>query len=181
MHNHHALLLTWRTFLPSILTLVVWMAHLAASRWIWHQAVLSVRDVISHWLALVLVGSLGAAMVTVDVYFLIVVGAFDRVKLESKFDEAEHWLSSWKAPVVRVVTLGFINPRKMVNEEVQKALVAASDLVERSLYLTTLQMGLRVAYGLSLWLTWAIWGGSGATAEMAAVAATSTALSLCWV
>ena len=46
--------------------------------------------------------------------------------------------------------------RRMVNDEVQKALVSASDLLNRNLYLTALQMGLRVAFGLGLWLTWAV-------------------------
>jgi hypothetical protein len=158
LRSHRALLLTWRTFLPSILTLVVWGLHLIASRLIWHQAQFAVRDVFAHWTPLLILAPLGGAMVALDTYFLFVVGQIDRHTVEGYFDQAEHWLRSWQAPVVRAVTFGFINPRRMVNDEVQKALVAAGDLIERSLYLTSLQMGLRVAYGLSLWLTWAIWG-----------------------
>ena len=33
--------------------------------------------------------------------------------------------------------------------------VAASDLLNRNLYWTCLQMGLRVLFGLGLWVTWA--------------------------
>src|SRR5438093_382662 len=69
---------------------------------------------------------------------------------------AESWLRSPVAPVVRVMTLGYINPRQMVHEEVQKALVGASSLINRSLYWTCAQMGLRVAVGLSLWTAWAL-------------------------
>jgi hypothetical protein len=157
MQSHHALLLTWRTFLPSIMTLVIWLLHMLASRLIWHDAQLTIRDVYTHWLPLVVVAPLGCAMIALDIYFLIVVGVVDRPTLEGYFDQAEHWLTSWHAPVVKAVTFGFINPRRMVSDEVQKALVAAGDLLERSLYLTSLQMGLRVAFGLSLWLTWAFW------------------------
>lgn len=163
MHEHHAILLTWKTFLPSILTLVLWGLHTLASRLIWHQAVLTGHDVLNQWPSLLVVAPLGLAMVSLDTYFLIVVGKIDRPMLEGYFDQAEHWLRSWHAPVVRAVTFGFINPRRMVNDEVKKALTSAGDLLERSMYLTALQAGLRTAFGLSLWLTWAIWGGTRAT------------------
>ena len=161
MHSHHAVLLTWKTFLPSIMTLVVWLAHMLASRLLWNHAHLTSYDVFQHWTALLTILLFGLAMIALDTYFLIVVGVIDRPMIEGYFDQAEHWLSSWKAPVVRAVTFGFIHPRRMVNDEVQKALVAAGDLLERSLYLTALQMGLRVAFGLSLWLTWALAGPNG--------------------
>ena len=44
----------------------------------------------------------------------------------------------------------------MVRDEVRKALVDASDLINRGLYWTCVQMGLRVLFGLGLWLTWAV-------------------------
>jgi hypothetical protein len=158
MRSHHAVLLTWRTALPSIMTLVIWILHTLASRMIWHDAQLSMRDLYSHWTPALVVAPLGCAMMALDIYFLVVVGQIDRPMVETYFDQAEHWLRSWHAPVVKAVTFGFVNPRRMVNDEVQKALVAAGNLIERSLYLTSLQMGLRVAFGLSLWLTWAFWG-----------------------
>lgn len=159
MREHHAVLLTWKTFLPSILTLALWILHTLASRLIWHHAALTGHEVLEHWASLLVVGPLGIAMMALDTYFLIVVGQIDRPMLEGYFDQAEHWLRSWHAPVVHAFTLGFINPRRMVNDEVRKALIAAGNLLERSLYLTSLQAGLRVAFGLSLWLTWAVIGG----------------------
>ena len=72
------------------------------------------------------------------------------------FDQAEYWLRSWAAPMVRFFTLGHINPRKMVAEEVRKALLAASAMINSSLWWWIRQVGLRFAFGLSLWLTWAL-------------------------
>ena len=72
------------------------------------------------------------------------------------FDEAEYWLRSWTAPVVHFFTFGRINPRQMVRVEVSKALVEASRLINVNLWWITAQTGLRIAYGLSLWLTWAL-------------------------
>jgi hypothetical protein len=158
--QHRTIFLTWNTILPSVLTLTVWAANTLASRLIWHRASLTGIELLSHWQAWLIVLPLGAAMLAVDVYFLIRVGAIDRSESEKYFAQAEHWLSSWQAPAVRFLTLGFVNPRRMVHDEVRKALIAASDLINRGLYWTSVQMGLRIAFGLGLWFTWAVWGGS---------------------
>ena len=139
-----------------MLALVIWVVQMLASRLIWHHAGLTGADLLSHWKAWPIVLPIGAAMLAVDIYFLIVVGEIDRSGIEKNFDQAEHWLSSWHAPAVRMLSLGYVNPRRMVHEEVRTALVAASDLLNRSLYWTCMQMGLRVLFGLGLWLTWAL-------------------------
>jgi hypothetical protein len=148
--------MTWNTVLPSMLALVIWGMQMLASRLIWHSAVLTGADLFSHWRAWPVLLPLGAAMLAVDFFFIVVVGEIDRVGIEKNFDTAEHWLSSWHAPAVRMLSFGYVNPRRMVHEEVRTALVAASDLLNRSLYWTCVQMGLRVLFGLGLWLTWAL-------------------------
>jgi hypothetical protein len=155
--GHRTVFMTWKTILPSALALAVWVLNTLASRLIWHHARLTGADLMEHWLAWPIVVPLGAAMTALDTYFLIYVGRINRTEVEKYFDQAEHWLTSWQAPAVRFLTFGFINPRRMVHDEVRKALVAASDLLNRNLYWVSLQMGLRVAFGLGLWLTWALW------------------------
>jgi hypothetical protein len=98
----------------------------------------------------------GLAMFAVDLYGIVVVGGFDRAQMEQYFDQAEYWLRSRAATVVHIFTLGFINPRRMVATEVRKALVAASELLNTTLWWVSLQVSLRLAFGLSLWLTWAL-------------------------
>src|SRR5438874_13038234 len=61
MRSHHAVLLTWRTFLPSIMTLVIWILHTLASRLIWHDAQLTSLDLYSHWTPALIVLPLGCA------------------------------------------------------------------------------------------------------------------------
>jgi hypothetical protein len=158
--EHRTVFLTWNTILPSVLALTIWGANTLASRLIWHHAELTAGDLFEHWFGWLVVLPLASAMVAVDAYFLISVGVIDRQDVEKYFAQAEHWLSSWHAPAVNILTLGYINPRRMVNDEVRKALVSASDLINRNLYWVSLQMGLRVAFGLSLWLTWAAWPAS---------------------
>jgi hypothetical protein len=157
VHGHRTLFLTWSTLIPSALALFIWLVHTLASRMIWHTATLTAHDLFTHWLGLIVVLPFAVAMFAVDIYFLVVVGQIDRPMMEKYFDQAEYWLRSPVARVVRVVTFGYINPRRMVHEEVQKSLVGASSLINRSLYWTCVQMGLRIAVGLSLWFAWA-WG-----------------------
>ena len=98
-------------------------------------------------------------MIAFDVYSLIRVGDIPRAQMEKNFDQAEYWLGSNTAHVVHVVTLGFVNPRKMVAEEVRKSLLDASNLLNTTLWWVNTQMALRISFGLSLWLTWAVTSG----------------------
>jgi len=117
---------------------------------------MNLARLLEHWPALVVVVPVGLAMLAVDLYGLIAVGTIDRGEMEKYFDQAEYWLRSRTAHVVRVVTLGYVNPRRMVGDEVRSALIAASQLLNTSLWWTSLMVGLRVAFATSLWVTWAV-------------------------
>jgi hypothetical protein len=159
--QHRMIFLTWTTVLPGLLVLGLSVVQWIASRQVWPHADLTVGQLASHWLAIGPVAGLGLAMMCVDLYGILIVGEIDRPLMESYFDQAEYWLKSRTAHVVRVFTLGYVNPRQMVNTEVRKALVEASLLLNSTLWWVTLQVGLRVAFGLSLWLTWALTEGGG--------------------
>ena len=126
-----------------------------AARVIWPQAHLTVRDIFSSWLSSLLLVATGAPMLAVDTYFLVRVGRINRAETEKHLDQAEFWLTGWKAPVVRIVTFGLVDPRRIVSAEVEKAMTVISDLINRNLYWMSLQLGLRVLFGLTLWLVWA--------------------------
>ena len=83
-------------------------------------------------------------------------GRIDRQETIEYMDLAERWLTGWKAPVVRALTFGFIDPRQRVDEEVRKALAYPNQLLNTNLYWMALQMTCRVAFGLALWLIWAL-------------------------
>lgn len=152
---------TWSMILPALFALGIWLIQVLASRFVFTEAgtpedALTVARLGQHWLALIFVVPLGLAMLAFDLYTLYLVGQIDREELDKHLDEAEYWLRSRTAHVIRVVTFGRINPRKMVAVEVEKALIAVGDLLNYSLWWVTVQMALRVAFGLSLWLTWAV-------------------------
>jgi hypothetical protein len=161
IHQHRTLLLTWKTAAPALLALAVLLVQMTASRLVWPDAGhppygLELHHLLEHWPALLAVAPLGIAMLTMDLWGLIVVGAMDRPQMEKYFDQAEYWLRSPTAYVVQYATLGFINPRQMVAVEVRKALEAASGLINYTLWWIVSQTGLRFGFGLSLWLTWAL-------------------------
>ena len=156
VRQHKTIFLTWATVLPGLLALALSVVQLIASRQIWPQATLTVGELTELGVAPVLLAPLGLLMIAVDVYSAVAVGTFDRHEMEKYFDQAEYWLRSHTAHVVRIVTLGYVNPRQMVDVEVRKALVEASQLLKVNLWWITVQVGLRVAFGLALWGTWLV-------------------------
>ena len=177
IREHHAIFLTWETVFPGLVALGLTLMNMLACRLIWPHASVTVATLVSSGVVsgeitghtpqhssltphpsplTFLVLALGLAMLCVDLYATFKVGHVDRVQLESYFDQAEYWLRSWVTPVVHIFTLGYINPRKMVSGEVRKALVQASKQLNTTLWWVSLQVTLRIAYGLSLWLSFAI-------------------------
>jgi hypothetical protein len=156
VQGHGNLFLTWGTVLPGLLTLGLLLLHTLAYRVIWPQADLPLGKFLEVWPLLPVAAVSGVAMVGVDLWLCRMVAEIDRKMLEGYFDQAEYWLRSWTAPVVHVLSLGYINPRRIVSQEVRKALESVSLLLNSSLWLVSLQTGLRIAFGLSLWLAWIV-------------------------
>jgi hypothetical protein len=158
---HRVVFLTWSTLLPALMALGLSLVQLLASRLIWPEAGepedgLTIARLLTHRLSLGAVVPLSLAMFGMDFYSLYLVARVDRRMMEKYFDQAEYWLRSHTAHVVRVVTFGYYDPRKMVDEEVRKALETVRELLNFTLWWVALQVGLRFACGLSLWLTWAL-------------------------
>lgn len=151
--------MTWSTFLPALVALALIAIQWITSKLVGPQALVTLGTLAQQALIWPFVALFAAGMLAVDIYFLVAVSEVDRRELQKYFDEAEYWLRSWTAPVVHILSLGRINPRHMVNVEVQKALVAASELLNTNLWWIVTQTGLRVAFGLALWLSYALQAG----------------------
>jgi hypothetical protein len=153
--RHSHLFLTWATILPAALAFAVFAMNMLASRLIWPQVDLTLAELLERWAVLPVILPLGLFMVLIDGYATFSVGEVDRQMMQQYFDQAEYWLRSWTAPVVRIFTFGYVNPRQMVAVEVRNALLEASRLINSTLWWVTAQVSLRIAFGLSLWLTYA--------------------------
>ncbi len=155
--QHSHIFLTWGTVMPLALSLGLVLANWVASTVLWPRANdFTVARLLEVLPAVPVVLVCGAAMLAVDVYGCVIVGEVNQAEMESYFDQAEYWLRSWTAPVVRLFTLGYINPRQMVAAEVRTALVSASRLLNSTLWWVVSQTGLRIAFGLSLWGSYAL-------------------------
>ncbi len=153
--EHRTLFLTWPTLVPLGLTLLLTLVNSIALHLIWPHAVVTSSHLGSHWFALILIAAAGAAMLAVDYKMTFWAWEMDAAATAAALDQAEYWLNTPWAPAIRILTFGFVNPRQMVREEVRKALTAACGTVNRSLWQWSLQIAVRFAFGMTLWLTWA--------------------------
>jgi hypothetical protein len=157
VRGHVHIFLTWGTVLPLLLVLGLLLLNYLARSYLWPSADrFTVGDLLRLWPALGVVGLSGLAMLVFDGYSTYLVGEVEQAELEKNFDQAEFWLRSWGAPVIRFFTLGYIHPRQMVAGEVRAALESASQLLNTTLWWVVVQTGLRIAFGLSLWLSFAL-------------------------
>jgi len=156
MRQHRAVFFTWSTVRPALLALALSVLHMVATRLIWPTANVTIHQLIERWYLLPVLLMALLPMLGLDVFFLVRVSRIDRAETVDYLDKAEYWLVSWRAPVVRFMTFGYVDPRRMVSVEVQKALTEISGLVNSSLYWMSLQIGLRVLFGLTLWGSWVV-------------------------
>ncbi len=154
--QYRAIFLRWPTLLPVACTGTLMLANAMASHFFWRQAQVTPGDLGRHRLACLGIVVLGVAMIVLDCQAIFNVGRFDRMALEEDLDRAEHWLGSWKAPAVRILTLGLVNPRRIVNEQIRRAIIKANEIVNGRMWRWAVQIGVRFAFGLALWQTWAI-------------------------
>jgi hypothetical protein len=156
---HHGVLVTREVIRPLGVALALVVIQLICSRVIWPQAALTVWEVEQSGWRLAVVLTAMVPMVAVDTYFLIRVGRFNRTETEKYLDLAEHWLASWKTPMIRLATLGYVNPDRMVEDELKKGLREIGRTVGWVSRWVAIQVGCRVAFGLVIWLMWAWSGG----------------------
>lgn len=155
--QHVHIFLTWGTVLPLLLLLALFALNYVASTWFWPRAdEFTLAQLLPLYPLWPVVLFSGLSMAAFDTWGVISVTPIDRTEMEGYFDQAEFWLRSWTAPVVHVFTLGRINPRKMVAVEVRTSLVNASRMLNSTLWWVVVQAGLRVIFGLSLWISYAL-------------------------
>jgi hypothetical protein len=154
--THRAIFLRWPTFLPLAVTLLLTLANGYAAYFVWPHARVTASDLLAYPTALAVAAVAGGLMAMLDFKAVFVFARLDRAKIEAVLDRAEHWLGSWKAPAVRVLTLGLVHPRRIVGEQVHVALVEASLAANGELWAMSLQILARFAFGLALWVTWAV-------------------------
>jgi len=155
--EHKSIILNWSFFRPALLALFVTLIQLIASRMIWPYANLTAPELSEEWYWIPIILLPLIPMLAVDIYFIVRVARFDHGETVKYFDMAEKWLG-WKGPIIRWATLGYINPHKMVDEELKKSLTEYRSTLNATLWWVFTQTSLRVIFGLTLWTVWAVRG-----------------------
>ena len=155
LSEHSSLLLNRAFFRPAGLALALTLVQLLFSRLIFPLAVLTGPQLQREWWWVPLILLPLVPMLAVDVYFVIQVGRFDRAETVKYFDQAETGLG-WKGPLVRALTLGLVDPQRMVDDEVRRSLEGYRSTLNASLWWVSVQIGLRLLFGLTLWTVWAL-------------------------
>jgi hypothetical protein len=156
LHTHRHEVLNWPTLRPMALALLLMAAQMITSRLVFPQAAITLRDLLDPWWQLALAIAAFAPMAAVDLYFIIRVGRFDHGETVKYFDQAETWAGTWRATAVRTVTLGRVNPNRMVDEQVRDGLKQLGATLSWAMWWVSTQVILRLAFGLTLWLLWAL-------------------------
>ena len=153
--KHRTIFLGWPMLLAIGLALTLMLSNSLAIHLVWAPAKVTFEELWGRWLPLVAVILSGGMMLLLDCLAISRVGNFDRTALEQDLDKAESWLKSWMSPALRMVTFGFVNPRRIVGAEVQRVLVDANWILIGGMQRYSIRIGMQLAFGLSLWLTWA--------------------------
>lgn len=151
-------LMTGSMLLPVVVTLLLWIMQAVLTRVIFPHAELTMVEVGRHWWTIAVIVLPAIVVLAIDVYFLFRVGSIDTAQAEKYFHQAESWLDTWKSTAVRTITFGKINPQKIVDAEVKKALDAGGRLIHTTLWWTVVQTASRVLLGLGLWFAWTFAG-----------------------
>ncbi|MFO0938424.1 MAG: hypothetical protein U0798_18125 [Gemmataceae bacterium] len=148
-------LMDGKTLRPIFFALLLMSIQLVMSRLIWPSATITIHEVSQTWWQAALLVVLFIPMVSVDVYFLARVGQIDRHEAKKHLARAEHWLSSWQGTAVKLVTFGYVNPRQMVDDQLRENLTWFRGTIQWSMWWVVVQVGLRVMWGVAIWLLWA--------------------------
>ena len=153
--KHRTILLGWPMLLTIGLAFGLMLANSLAIRLLWASATVTFEELRARWFSLVAAVLSGGLMLLLDGRAIFRSIHFDRAAVEGDLDKAESWLKSWMGSAVRLVTFGFVNPRKIVGMEVQRLLVEANWIMIGGMRRSSLRIGMQLTFGLSLWLTWA--------------------------
>lgn len=149
--SYRSIFLTFGTIFPLVIMLALLLTQMVLRRLVLSEG--EAFTFLKLWQTWYVIPVLlvGGSMIALDVILILWVGEINRQDLDEYFDKAEHWLKTWKAPVVRIFTFGFVNPRQMVDKEVRAALIEASAVINRSLWWVSIQAGVRILFGIALW------------------------------
>lgn len=154
--QHRRELFNWQTMRPLVFAIILMAVQMLASRILFPNASVTLNQLLDSWWQLALVIVTFVPMAAVDLYFIIRVGSFDHKETVRSFNQAETWAGTWKAKAIRAITLGKVDPNRMVDEQVKEGLQQLGSTMAWAMWWVSTQVTLRLMFGLTLWLMWVL-------------------------
>ena len=154
LNSHRGVFLSVDVIRPTAIAFALMLTQFLLSRVVYPRATITVGGITEVWWRVLSLACSTAPMVAVDCYFLVRVAKIDRAAAEGYLDMAEYWLNTPKAKFIGWVSLGYYDPRNIVDAEVRKSLTQLSLTAGRTAWWIALQVGCRMGCGLTIWGLW---------------------------
>lgn len=154
--QHRQLLLNWTTLYPATIALCVMLAHSLSLRLVFRGADVTPNSLQVWWLPQLAVLIPAVCIVFCDLRALTATSSTDFEAIERDLSRGEFVLTSRSMWMVRIGTLGLVNPRRIVESRIADTLQGVRWALLRQLKAFAMQTMLRISLGLSLWLSYAL-------------------------
>jgi hypothetical protein len=163
--KHSSIFVTWTTVLPVAITLGILLAHTICYRLIWSEAVVTPGGLRQHLLVLAFLLPVCLWMICLDLTTLFRASQLDFTEIERNLSKGEFALTSRALSALRLASLGFFNPRKLVEHRVADSLQGVRLALLAQLRSWSFHTAVRITFGFLLWLGYAHLSGQIGQAE----------------
>lgn len=153
--KHSAIFLTWTTILPVAVTLGILLTHTVCYRLIWSEAVVTPSELGQHLLVLAFLLPVSLWMLFLDLTTLFRASQLDFAEIEKNLSKGESALTSRALSALRLASLGFFNPRKLVENRIADSLHGVRLALLAQLRRWSFHTAVRITFGFLLWLGYA--------------------------
>lgn len=158
--KHSNIFLTWTTLLPVAITLGILLTHTVCYRLIWSEAIVTPGELGRHPLVTAFLLPVSLWMICLDVRTLFRASQLDFAEIEKNLSKGEFALTSRAISALRLASLGFFNPRKLVETRVADSLQGVRLALLAQLRSWSFHTAVRITFGFLLWFAYAHLSGT---------------------
>jgi hypothetical protein len=149
--KHSDIFLRWTTLLPVAVTLVILLTHTVCYRLVWSEAVVTPGGLREHLVVAAFLLPVSLWMICLDLSTLFRASQLDFAEIEKNLSKGEFALTSRALSALRVASLGFFNPRKLVENRVADSLHGVRLALLAQLRRWSFHTAVRITFGFLLW------------------------------
>jgi hypothetical protein len=149
--KHSSIFLRWTTLLPVAITLGILLMHTVCYRLIWSEAVVTPQGLRQDLVVAVFLIPVSLWMICLDLTTLFRASQLDFSEIEKNLSKGEFALTSRALSALRFASLGFFNPRKLVETRVADSLHGVRLALLAQLRRWSFHTAVRITFGFLLW------------------------------